>query len=379
MHWKSFIIGLSLLGMGACSYQPQTHVIRIGEYGSLTGSEATFGISTEEGIQLAVQKINAQGGIHGKKIHMFVLDDQGQPQEAVIAVTKLITEDHVAAILGAVASSESLAAAPICQRNHVPMISPASTNPQLTQVGNYIFRVCFTDTFQGRVMADFARYHLKDKRIAVLKDQRSAYSVGLAQAFIHRFKQEGGTIVSIQSYDAGDIDFKSQLTVIRQRKPQAIFIPGYYTEVGLIARQARQLGIKVPLLGGDGWDSSKLFQIGGRALNGCYFSTHFTALSQNPRVQKFVKEFKEQYHSTPDALASLGYDAAGVLFQALKASRNLSGASIRKQIQHTRHYQGVTGSITINAHRNAIKSAVILKIENKKTLYIASVYPKKIK
>ena len=255
--------------------------ILVGEYGSLTGGIATFGISTRDGSLLAYEDINSKGGVLGKKIRLIVEDDQSKPEEAATVVTKLINQDHVVAMLGQVASSHSLAAAPICQASQIPMISPSSTNPRVTQVGDYIFRVCFMDTFQGAVMAKFAFDTLKAKRIAILVDVRSDYSVGLQTFFGQAYKKLGGEIVSEQSYSQGDSDFRAQLTAIKAANPDAVYVPGYYTEAGTIVYQARELGITVPFLGSDGWDSPKLWEIGGVALNGCYFSNHSRRLRRN--------------------------------------------------------------------------------------------------
>jgi len=359
----------------SCGPKINPNEIRIGEYGSLTGAQATFGISTDNGIKLAVDEINAAGGINGKTLKVTVYDDQGKPEEAAVVVTKLITQDQVQVVLGEVASSLSLAAAPICQQNKVPMISPSSTNPKVTQVGDYVFRVCFIDPFQGQVMADFAMGNLKAKTAAVFRDQKSDYSMGLADFFVKRFKEKGGTIVLDQSYVAGDIDFKSQLTTFRQQKPDVIFVPGYYTEVGLIAKQARELGVKVALLGGDGWDSSKLYEIGGAALDGCYFSSHYSPESTDPKVQDFVKKYQAKYGQVPDALATLGYDSVGVLAAALKSAKSLSGTDIRDAIGATKAYPGVTGSISLDANRDAVKPAVVLKIENSKASFVTTVNP----
>jgi branched-chain amino acid transport system substrate-binding protein len=359
----------------SCGPKINPNEIRIGEYGSLTGAQATFGISTDDGIKLAVDEINAAGGINGKTIKLTSYDDQGDPAEAAVVVTKLITQDQVQVVLGEVASSLSLAAAPICQQNKVPMISPSSTNPKVTQVGDYVFRVCFIDPFQGQVMADFAMGNLKAKTAAVFRDQKSDYSMGLADFFVKRFKEKGGTIVLDQSYVAGDIDFKSQLTTFRQQKPDVIFVPGYYTEVGLIAKQARELGVKVALLGGDGWDSSKLYEIGGAALDGCYFSSHYSPESTDPMVRDFVKKYQAKYGQVPDALATLGYDSVGVLAAALKNAKSLSSADIRDAIAATKAYPGVTGSISLDANRDAVKPAVVLKIENSKASYVTTVNP----
>jgi len=359
----------------SCGPKINLNEIRIGEYGSLTGAQATFGTSTDNGIKLAVDEINGAGGINGKTLKLTAYDDQGDPAEAAVVVTKLITQDQVQVVLGEVASSLSLAAAPICQQNKIPMISPSSTNPKVTQVGDYVFRVCFIDPFQGQVMSDFAMKNLKAQTAAILRDQKSDYSMGLADFFVKRFKEKGGTIVSDQSYVAGDVDFKSQLTNIRGQKPDVIFVPGYYGEVGLIAKQARELGVKAALLGGDGWDSSKLYEIGGAALDGCYFSSHYSPESTDPKVQDFVKKYQTKYGQVPDALATLGYDSMGVLAAALKNAKSLSEADIRDAIAATKAYTGVTGSISLDANRDAVKPAVVLKIENSKASYVTTVNP----
>src|SRR3990172_7361916 len=305
-----------LLLLLSCSQKKD--VIKIGEYGSLTGTTATFGISTKNGIDMAIQKVNQAGGVLGKQIMVIVEDDQGKPEEAATTVKKLINQDNVIAIIGEVASSRSLAGAPICQAAGIPMITPSSTNPKVTEVGDYIFRVCFIDPFQGTVMAKFATEHLKIKKIAILRDVKSDYSVGLANFFADKLKELGGEIVADLSYQGGDMDFKAQLTEIKAKNPEAIFIPGYYTEVGLIARQASEINLKVPLLGGDGWDSSKLYEIGQNAINGNYFSNHYTSESTNPLVQDFIKNFQENYKEIPDGLAAMGYDAAKVLIAAIQ-------------------------------------------------------------
>jgi branched-chain amino acid transport system substrate-binding protein len=349
--------------------------ILVGEYGSFTGSEATFGQSTSKGIKMAFDEVNKTGGIKGKQIKHIWLDDQGKSEEAAAVVTRLITQNNVLAVLGEVASSRSLAAAPIAQEKKIPMISPSSTNPKVTEVGDYIFRVCFIDPFQGTVMAKFAAEHLKAKKVAVLRDVKSDYSVGLADFFTQKFKELGGQVVSDQSYQSGEIDFKAQLTQIRATKPEAIFVPGYYTEVGLIARQARQLGITAPLLGGDGWDSSKLYEIGGQAINGSYFSNHYTTESTDPVVVDFIKKFKERYNETPDGLAALGYDAAKVLIEAMKRAPDLSPKAIRDEIAKTKDMVGVTGKITLNEQRNAVKPAVVVKVDGTTNRYVTTIAP----
>ncbi|MDZ4676528.1 MAG: ABC transporter substrate-binding protein [Oligoflexia bacterium] len=364
-------------GDSAATPAAESNEILVGEYGSMTGGEATFGISTHQGIELAFNEINAAGGVRGKKLKLLSLDDQGKPEEAATAVTKLITQNKVVAVLGEVASSRSLAAAPIAQQYKVPMLTPSSTNPKVTEVGDYIFRVCFIDPFQGTVMAKFAREHLKVKNVAIMKDVKSDYSVGLANFFKETFTKMGGVIVSEQTYVSNDIDFKAQLTSIKSGKvkPEAIFIPGYYTEVGLIARQARQLGLKVPLMGGDGWDSSKLFEIGKEAINGGYFSNHYTTDTEDPKARDFIARFKTAYNVEPDGLSAMGYDAALVLVDAMNRAKSLSPADIRDALATTKDYPGVTGKITIDEQRNATKSAVVVKVDGTTNKYVTTINP----
>jgi branched-chain amino acid transport system substrate-binding protein len=249
-------------------------------------------------VRLATDELNAAGGIGGKTIELKVEDDQSKAEEAATAVQKLINQDHVIALIGEVASSRSLAAAPIAQSNGVPMISPSSTNPAVTLKGDFIFRTCFIDPFQGTVMAKFAAQNLGFKRVAILKDVKNDYSIGLAKFFTEEFVgKQGGSIVGEQAYNEGDSDFRSQLTALKANNPEALFVPGYYTEVGLIARQARELGITAPLLGGDGWVSDQLLTIGGEALNGCYYSNHFSPDAPDSRcVQGFLARYNEVRH-----------------------------------------------------------------------------------
>jgi branched-chain amino acid transport system substrate-binding protein len=351
----------------------------IGHVASMTGNEATFGSSTDNGLKLAIEEQNKKGGIKGKKIELKTLDDQGKPEEAAIAATRLITQDKVAAIIGEVASSRSLAIAPIADANKVPQVSPTSTNPKVTKDGAntrpFVFRVCFIDPFQGTVMAKFARETKKITNVAILRDVGNDYSVGLADFFQKKFVELGGKIVSDQSYKAGDQDFKAQLTAIKGKKPEGIYVPGYYTDVALIARQARELGIKVPLMGGDGWDSSKLYEIAKGALDGSYFSNHYTDEDPSPVVQEFITKYKAAYGSVPDALAVLGYDAARVVFDAMERAKDATGPSLAEALAATKGFQGVSGVITLDADHNAVKSAVVLGIEKNKAKYAATIAP----
>jgi len=257
----------------------------------------------------------------------------------------------------------------------VPMITPSSTNPKVTEAGDYIFRVCFIDPFQGTVMAKFAAEHLKAKTAAVLRDTKSDYSMGLSQYFIENFKKSGGTIVKDEAYASGDVHFKSQLTAIKATKPDVVFVPGYYTEVGLVARQARELGLTVPLLGGDGWDSPKLFEIGGKFVENTYFSNHYSQEQDVPEVKRFVADYDAAYGHKPDGLAAMGYDAARVLVEAMKRTTDDSSAQLRDQIAATKNHTGVTGNITIDEKRNATKSAVVLKVEGGAAHYVTTIKP----
>jgi branched-chain amino acid transport system substrate-binding protein len=350
--------------------------IAIGHFGSMSGNTATFGISTDEGVRLAADEINAAGGVLGKPVRIITEDDQSKPEEAVTAVQKLINQNKVVALLGEVASSRSIAAAPIAQRSHIPMLSPASTNPKVTQIGDYVFRSCFIDPFQGAAMANYALNELRLRRFAILYDVKNDYSVGLREFFIETIKSAGGQIVADESYGEGDIDFKAQLTKIRNTNPEAIYVPGYYTEVGLICRQARELGIQAPLTGGDGWDSDKTFEIGRDAVNGCYFTNHYSPDEDRPEVRKFVAAYKAKYNGkTPDAMAILGYDAMRLMADAITRAGSTKGKSIRDALAATSNFPGASGTITIDKDRNAQKPIVILKIEAGRAKYIASVKP----
>lgn len=355
--------------------KPSDDVILLGEVGSLTGSEAAFGISTRDGIAMAIDEANEAGGVKGKKLAVRVYDDQSKPEEAASAVTRLITQDKVLVILGEVASSNSLAMAPKAQEAKIPMISPSSTNPKVTEVGDYIFRVCFIDPFQGYVMARYAHDELKFKDVAILTDKKSAYSEGLTDVFKRKFAEMGGKIAVVESYAKGDTDFRAQLTNIKKLKPQGLYIPGYYQDVANIAEQSKELGLKVTMMGGDGWDSAKLFELGGSAVDGSYVSNHYSADDPSPRVQEFIKKFQARYKTTPDSLAALGYDAARVAIDAMKRATELTGPSIREQIAITKDFPGVAGTITLDENRNPVKPAVVLKVEAGKFKFVSTVAP----
>jgi branched-chain amino acid transport system substrate-binding protein len=350
--------------------------IVVGEFGSLTGTEATFGQSTHNGITLAMEEINAAGGVNGRKIRVITEDDQSKAEEAANAVTKLISQNNVVAVLGEVASSNSLAAAPICQSNNIPMITPSSTNPRVTEVGDYIFRMCFIDPYQGEAMANYVARDLKIKRAAILIDVKSDYSTGLASFFERTFLANGGEIVGKQSYAKGDSDFRAQLTAIKATNPEVLYVPGYYNDIGQIAIQARDLGMQMPLAGGDGWESPKLIEIGGKALEGSFYSNHYHVDDPSPSVRDFVQKYQEKYSAKPDALAALGYDAARVLADAIKRAGTTDGPALRDAIGATKDFSGVTGMISLGPDRNPVgKKLVVLEVQNGTTVLKAVVDP----
>ena len=350
--------------------------IKVGEFASLTGKEATFGISSHEGTLLAVEEINAAGGVLGKQIKLLTEDDLTKAGEPATVVNKLISRDGVVAILGEVASSRSLEAAPICQQAKIPMISPSSTNPKVTQTGDFIFRVCFTDILQGKILASFAEKTLHAKKVAVFTDVKSDYSKGLAKYFKENFIAGGGQIATELDFNGGDKDFKAQLTAIKSASPDAIFIPAYYTDVALICIQAKQLNLSVPIFGGDGWESDQLMKIGQDAVEGIYFSTHASVDSPDTRIKEFVTAYKRRFNGKmPDAMAMLGYDSAMILAEAIKQAGSTDGPKVRDALAVTKDFAGVSGKITIDANRDATKPMVILQIKNGQFKLIETVNP----
>jgi branched-chain amino acid transport system substrate-binding protein len=335
--------------------------ILIGMYGSLSGDGASFGQSSREGTELAVEEINNGGGLlGGRKYRLLVEDDQSRPDEASNAVTKLITQDRVVAVLGEVASRRSLAAAPVAQRYQVPMITPSSTNERVTEVGDYIFRVCFIDPFQGEVLAKFAFNDLKARKVAILKDIQQDYSVGLTESIQRNFTTLGGQVLEPVSYSSGDADFRAILTQVRSQQPDAIFATGYYPEAAIIVRQARELGLNVPILGGDGWVGDAL-RNGREALNNSFISNHYSGDNPDPVVQNFVKSYRERFGRDPDSIAALAYDAVKVLTDAITRAGSTGGPAIRDALATT-DLNGVTGRLKMNEKRNVDKPAVIQEV-----------------
>ena len=378
MKHSHFGLLLALFGgviaITSCNKKQETG-IPIGQFTSLTGAQATFGQSNDRGVQLAVEEINAAGGVLGQPLRIITRDNQSKPGETSTVVRELITRNKVVALIGEVASGRSLEAAPIAQRSGIPMISPASTNEKVTEVGDHIFRVCFIDPFQGTVCAKFARKNLGATKAAILTDVSKDYSMGLTKSFREEFTKQGGVISGEQSYSGGDKDFNAQLTAIKADNPQVIFLPAYYTEAPLIIRQARQLGITAPFVGGDGWDSPELIEVGGSSVEGSYFSNHFSEQSKDPRVVAFVDACRKKYKVDPDAMVALGYDSVYLLADAMKRAGTTDPAKVTAALAATKDFPGVTGKITLDAHRNPTKPAVMLQVKNGKFAFVETIAP----
>jgi len=368
----------ALLALAGCTPSQADNTateILIGEISSLTGKEAACGQSTHRGIVLAIEEANAHGGVlGGRRLHLLTEDNQSKAGDSGTAARKLISRNAVIAILGEVASNRSLEIASITQPTHTPMISPASTAESLTKAGDYIFRVCFLDSVQGKVMARFARESLRLNRIAILSSVSSAYSVGLENHFKETFVATGGSITAEQKFAEGDKDFRAQLTTIRASGADAIYVPAYYTEAALISKQARELGLTIPLMGGDGWSSPELLAIGGPAVEGIYFSSHYSPENTTPLVTDFIAKYRQRWDGeTPDAFAALGYDAARLLIDSLERAGTTESTSLRDAIATTHGLPGVTGLTDIDENRNASKATTIMTVKNGKFTYVGEI------
>lgn len=363
-------------GGGKTEEKPkEPDVIKVGLIGPMTGGIATFGQSTKNAMQMLVDEVNAKGGILGKQVQLVVEDEENDPAKGVNAALKLINQDKVVAIVGSVASKVSLAIAPVAQQNGVPQISPTSTNDKLGAVGDYISRACFKDSFQGYVMAKFGIENLQKKTAAVLFDIGNDYSKGLAESFKASWEKMGGTVVGYESYNTNDTEFKAQLTKFKDKNPDVLFLPDYYNTVSLIARQTRELGMKAIILGGDGFDSEDLVKLGGDAVEGVYFSNHYSPEAKNPIAEQFIANYQKKYGAVPDALAALAYDAGMILFKAIEKAGKLDRAAIKDAINATKDLQAVSGSITLDQNGDPIKSAVVITIEKGKQKFVTSVNP----
>lgn len=359
----------------SCTKKNDDNEILIGSYASITGATASFGTYQLNGITMAVEEINAKGGINGKKIKLINYDNKSDNDETLAVVNRLVTQDKVLALLGEATSGRSKIGAQVAQQNKIPMLSTSATNPDVTKVGNYIFRACFIDPFQGMVMAKFMTQNLKLKKAAIMRDIKSDYSVGLADNFAEKLKGMGGEVVADVSYQEGDIDFKSQLTSLKGKNPDVIFIPGYYNEVALIAKQVKELGLKQVLLGGDGWASPKLYELAKDAINGNYFSNHYSTESKDPKTVEFIKDYKAKFKETPDAMAALAYDATYMMAEAIKNSKTLTSENIRNELANIKNFHGATGETKMNEDRDAVKSATVVQVEGVDFKYVTDVAP----
>lgn len=371
-HRKTILAVLALLSF---TIQSSLADIKIGAVTCLTGALSTFGVSSVQGAKLAVEEINAAGGTLGQPIRLVVEDNGSKSGETATIVRKFLSQDKVIAILGDLTSSATMEGAPLAQAAKIPLLTPSATNVAITKLGNYIFRSCFTDPFTGMIMARFALNRLGARQAIVMTDVKQDYSVGLTEAIRQYFSQNGARILNTLSYSSGDTDFRTQLTQVRMAHPEVVFLPGYYTEAALILLQAKQLGITCPFVGGEGWDSPALVRVAGRAADGNYYTDHFSAVDANPKVQKFVQNYREKYGAVPDALAALWYDGARLLSQAVQRAGSTSGAAIRDALAGTRDFDGVTGNISIDENRNASKPGVILRIENGEPKMVQQIIP----
>lgn len=363
-----------LAGCGAPD-KADEQVIKIGANMDLSGGGSTFGTSVLNGVKMAVEEVNAAGGINGKQIKLFVEDNKTEPAEAANTTKKLIEQDQVDLIIGAVTSGCTLSSAPIAQASGVPMITPTSTNPQVTETGDYIFRSCFIDPLQGTAMAKFAAEKLKAKTAVIMGDVTSDYSKGLTEVFKKDFEAAGGKVLSVESFAQKDTDFNAQLTKIKAEKPDVIFLPAYYTEVGLILKQARQQGIDQPFIGTDGWDSPKLVEIAGNATNNGYFTNHYATDDQDPVIQGFIKKYKDKYNQVPDAFATLGYEATLIAVKALEKAGSTDKKAVRDAMAATKDVPGITGKISLDANRNPIKAVTIIEMKDGKQTFLDKINP----
>jgi branched-chain amino acid transport system substrate-binding protein len=365
---------LCLAAPGVLAASP-AETVRIGFYMSMTGRDASFGEASLRGASMAVDALNAAGGVLGRPIELMVEDDRSLGGESATAVKKLISRDHVVALVGECSSARSLEAAPIAQASGIPMVTPASTNASVTEVGDSIFRMCFVDSFQGEVIATFAHRRLGLERAAILIDSTAPYSVGLAEYFAKTFVALGGKIVATQRYAGVDTDFRAQLTAIRAANPDALFLPGYYVAAGLVARQSKELGMRATLLGGDAFEAPQLLEIGGAALNGSYYSTHFATENSSESSRAFVEAFKRRYEALPNGLAALTYDSIRLVADAISRAGTTERAALRQALAGTDRFPGVTGVTTFDAHRNAIKDAAIIAVRDGRLVFVETIRP----
>ena len=356
-------------------------IIKIGANIEMTGGSASFGKSAQNGIKLAIEETNAKGGVLGKKLELVVADNKSEAAEATNAMQKLIAQDKVVAVIGPNLSSASIAATSVNTGAKVLAISPMGTNPNVTvgkdgKTKDFMFRACFIDPFQGTVMATFAKDNLKAKNVAILIDNSSDYAKGLAQFFKEAFTKGGGKIAAEESYLQKDTDFKATLTKIKATNPDMIYIPGYYQEVGMIVKQAREIGLNVPMAGGDGWDSAKLPEIASKAaLNNTYFSSLYSPDDDSKLNKDFVAAYQKAYNEKPDVFAALAYDSALLVINAIKTANAVDTVKIKDAMAKTAGFNGVSGNVTFNAQHNPVKSAVIIEYKDGAQVFKTKINP----
>lgn len=355
--------------------------IKIGANLELTGNSASYGTSAKNGIEMAVKEINDAGGLLGKKIEVSYADNRSEATEAANAMQKLL-DDKVDFIVGPDTSSGALACVATADQEKIPMISPFGTNPDITvdpathNVRPYVFRAAFIDTFQGKAMADFVADTLKAKKVAVYVDNSSDYSKGLQKFFEEEFGKKGGSIVATEAYLQKDTDFKAALTMIKAANPDVIYVPGYYQEVGMIIKQAREMGMTQPIVGGDGWDSTKLAEIAGAAnLVDCYFSNHYSSDDTSEVVQNFVSNYQKAYGQKPDAPAAVAYDSMMILAQAIKDANSTDKDTVKAALEKISGFNAVSGKISFNEFHDPVKSAVVLSFKDGKQIFVTKVEP----
>jgi branched-chain amino acid transport system substrate-binding protein len=346
---------------GSESSGANADVIKIGGIAPLTGDVAVYGVAADNGVKLAIEEINANGGLLGKQIQYVVYDDKGDPTEAVNAYKKLTSNDKVDAIVGAVTSKPTLTVTPLAAKDGIPMITPTATALEVTSAGPNIFRACFIDPYQGEVMAKFAVEELGASKAAIIYNTADDYSVGVAEAFKEAVEGYGTQVVSFEGYNGDDKDFKAVLTNVKSQGPDVLFIPDYYNRVGLIAQQAKEVGITATLLGADGWDG--VIGVNPDAVEGAYFCNHYSTDDAAEEVQNFLKVYKEKYNEDPVSFAALGYDAMKILAAAIEKAGSTDKDAVVKALAET-DITSVTGKITFDENRNPVKEVSIIKIEN---------------
>jgi branched-chain amino acid transport system substrate-binding protein len=372
-------VAVLLAGLSPGCKPPPAKEIKIGLITPLSGDVKTFGESVRNAFEIAVEEANAKGGVLGRKIATFIVDDKNDPTEASNAANLLINQDGVQAIVGSVTSKTTIPVSDLAQSSRIPTITGTATNPKVTVADGkrkeYMFRACYTDSFQGTVMAKFARDTLRAANAAVLYDASNDYSKGIAEVFRDAFLRMGGKVVAYESYGKDDVDFSALLTKVKATKPDVLFLPDYYNKVGLIAKQVKETGLKVTLIGPDGWDSPELVKVAGDAIEGGYFSNHYSPEDTRPEVVNWVKKYKEKFHQTPDALGTLAYDATNMLLEAIRNANSSDPGKIRDALASLSGFTGVTGKFTMDKNGDPIKSAVIIQIQGGKQKFLQVVNP----